>query len=43
MKNKACDAIILAAGKSRRFQNLEAKQYLKINNTNPAINVVIAA
>tara|TARA_Y100000741_G_scaffold27101_1_gene19527 strand:- start:743 stop:1423 length:681 start_codon:yes stop_codon:yes gene_type:complete len=32
MKNKACDAIILAAGKSSRFQHSEAKQYLRINN-----------
>ena len=34
MKNKTCDAIILAAGKSNRFRNLKAKQYYKINNIN---------
>ena len=34
MKNKTCDAIVLAAGNSRRFNSTLPKQFLKINNKN---------
>ena len=34
MKNKICDAIILAAGTSKRFNSTSPKQFLKINNKN---------
>ncbi len=34
MKNKICDAIVLAAGTSRRFKSTLPKQFLKINNKN---------
>ena len=32
MKNKICDAIVLAAGASTRFNSSVPKQFLKINN-----------
>ena len=32
MKNKICDAIVLAAGASTRFKSSISKQFLKINN-----------
>ena len=32
MKNKICDAIVLAAGASTRFNSSVSKQFLKINN-----------
>ena len=34
MKNKICDAIVLAAGASTRFNSSTPKQFLKINNKN---------
>ena len=34
MKNKVCDAIVLAAGASTRFNSPVSKQFLKINNKN---------
>ena len=34
MKNKICDAIILAAGSSTRFKSILPKQFLKFNNKN---------
>ena len=34
MKNKICDAIILAAGSSKRFKSILPKQFLKFNNKN---------
>ena len=32
MSIKICDAIILAAGSSKRFDSSQLKQYFKINN-----------
>ena len=34
MKNKICDAIVLAAGAGTRFNSSTPKQFLKINNKN---------
>jgi 2-C-methyl-D-erythritol 4-phosphate cytidylyltransferase len=34
MKNNSFDAVILAAGKGRRYKSLKPKQYTKINNKN---------
>ena len=40
MKNKLYDAVILAAGKSHRYNSSKPKQYLKINSKN-LINIAI--
>jgi 2-C-methyl-D-erythritol 4-phosphate cytidylyltransferase len=40
MKNKIYDAVILAAGKSQRYNSSKPKQYLKINSKN-LINIAI--
>ena len=41
MKNRICDVIILAAGKSTRYANTKAKQYVKING-NSLIDIAIS-
>ena len=40
MSIKTCDAIILAAGSSKRFDSAQFKQYFKINNKS-LINLAI--